>query len=259
MSEANTPDPPVVTNEETPTLDEPAKKARGAARKGPKWENDARDRLKTAIRRFNKPLSEMVERDANEGDTRLLVTDFLSDGLGFDKFEDLTTEYQVRGEFADYGIRIDKDLIAFIEVKRIATKLGAKHLRQVQTYALNEGVEWVILTNGARWQAYHVTAAMPVEVDLALEVDLLGEETLAQKVNQLFYLTRASLKRRQIDKLWKLRRAKSASSLAETILSEAVIGAIRKELRRRTGHKVEDEELSKLLKETVLRSECFDK
>jgi predicted type IV restriction endonuclease len=77
----------------------------------------------------------------NKPELRLLVTDFLSDGLGFDKFEDLTTEYQVRGEFADYGIRIDRDLVAFIEVKRIITKLGAKHLRQVHTYALNEGVE----------------------------------------------------------------------------------------------------------------------
>jgi predicted type IV restriction endonuclease len=97
----------------------------------------------------------MLERDENEGNTRLLVTDFLCDGLGFDKYTDLTTEYQVKGEFADYGIRIDKELVAFIECKRVATKLAAKHLRQAQTYALNEGVEWVLLTNGAQWQAYH--------------------------------------------------------------------------------------------------------
>jgi hypothetical protein len=46
------------------------------------------------------------------------VTDFLCDGLGFDKYEDLTCEYQVKGDFADYGIRIDKQMIAFVEVKR---------------------------------------------------------------------------------------------------------------------------------------------
>jgi hypothetical protein len=40
------------------------------------------------------------------------VTDFLCDGLGYDKYEDLTPEYQVRGEFVDYGIRIDKQLVA---------------------------------------------------------------------------------------------------------------------------------------------------
>jgi hypothetical protein len=63
----------------------------------------------------------LVARDANEGDTRLLVTHLLCDGLGFDKYADLTTEYQVKGEFADYGSRIDRDLVAFIEVKRVAS------------------------------------------------------------------------------------------------------------------------------------------
>jgi hypothetical protein len=129
-----------------------AKKAKD--RSAPKWEIEARDRLRVAIRRFSKPLADLVARDANEGDTRLLVTDFLCDGLGFDKYADLTTEYQVKGEFADYGLRIDRDLVAFLEVKRVATKLSTRHLRQVEMYAVNEGVEWVILTNGSVWQVY---------------------------------------------------------------------------------------------------------
>jgi phage anti-repressor protein len=152
------------------------------------------DELETAIRRFNRPLADLVARDANEGDTRLLVTDFLCDGLGFDKYADLTTENQVKGEFADYGLRIDRELVAFIEVKRVATKLSTRHLRQVEMYAVNEGVEWIILTNGSVWQVYHITGGLPVVIDLALEVDLLGEEPPTHKVNQLFYLSRESLR-----------------------------------------------------------------
>jgi hypothetical protein len=45
-------------------------------------ETEARERLKAAVRRFSKPLSDLVARDANEGDTRLLVTDFLCEGFG---------------------------------------------------------------------------------------------------------------------------------------------------------------------------------
>ena len=52
------------------------------ARAAPKWETEARERLKAAIRRYSKPLADLVARDANEGDTRLPVTDFLCDGLG---------------------------------------------------------------------------------------------------------------------------------------------------------------------------------
>jgi len=80
----------VIEGDASTTVTDAAKKPK--ARSAPKWETEARDRLKTAIRRFSKPLADLVARDANEGDTRLLVTDFLCDGLGFDKYADLTTE-----------------------------------------------------------------------------------------------------------------------------------------------------------------------
>jgi len=127
--------PNVITHEEQPTLETPtAKKSVSAL---PKWETVARERMKAALKKFSKPLSDLVARDANEGDTRLLVTDMLCEGFGFDKYSELTTEYRVKGEFADYGIRLDKDLIAFLEVKRVATRLSSKHLRQVESYAVN--------------------------------------------------------------------------------------------------------------------------
>ena len=245
----------VLTNDQQSTLENPSQKSPVTA---PKWETAARERMKGAIKKFSKPLADLVARDANEGDTRLLVTDMLCDGFGFDKYSELTTEYRVKGEFADYGIRLDKELIAFLEVKRVTTKLAAKHLRQVESYAVNEGVEWVILTSGAVWQVYHITGGLPIVVDLALEVDLFSEETSAQKANQLYYLTKESLKRRQIDALWQAKRATSPKSLAKVLRSDNVITAIRKELKRMTGQPVTDTEIVRLINDTVLRPECRD-
>lgn len=224
----------------------------------PKWEAEARERLKVAIKKFSKPLADLAARDANEGDTRLLVTDFLCEGLGYDKFADLTTEYLVKGEFADYGVRIDKQLVAFIEVKRIATKLDSKHLRQVEMYALNEGVEWVILTNAADWFVYHLTPGLPVSVDLAMSVNLLNDDTISHKVDQLYHLTRESLKKRQIDELWKAKRATSPRSLVKVLTSHAILDEIRQELRRQTGHNVEVADIERVLKAAVIRPEWFD-
>lgn len=224
----------------------------------PKWEATARERVKLALRRFSKPLADLVARDANEGDTRVLVTDFLCDALGFDKYADLTTEYHVKGEFADYGIRIDQQLVAFIEVKRATTKLNTKHLRQVEMYAVNEGVEWVILTNGAHWQAYHLIAGLPVEINLALDVHLLGEDSPAHKAAQMFYLTQESFRKHLVDDLWKAKRATSPRSLAAVLLSAPVVGAVRKELKRQTGQGVESAEIRRLLQSTVVRTECLD-
>jgi hypothetical protein len=225
----------------------------------PRWEIDARDSIRKAIRRFAKPLQEIVARDANEGDTRLLVTDFLCEGLGFDKFEDLSTEFAVRGEFADYGVRIDKQLVAFIEVKRAAQKLGVKHLRQVETYAVKEGLEWLILTNGQSWQAYHTYAktGQQVATHLVLDVDILGDAPIAQKIDDLFYLHRIALKRGRIDELWKRKAATSAVALSDVLLTDSVIGAVRKEIRRTSGYNPEPTELVRIIRNEVVRPDLL--
>lgn len=237
-----------------------------ANKTAPKWETDARERIRTGLRTMAKPLSGLIERDANEGDTRHLVTDFLCDVLGFDKYEDLTTEYQVKGEFADYGVRIDKQLSAFIEVKRVTTKLGPKHLRQVEVYAINEGVEWGILTNGNDWHVYHLAPAAPrasgsppsgplVDVDLTLQVSLIGTETPSQKVNKLFNLSREAMKRHLMDELWKAQRATSPKALAAVLSSGPVVDAIRKEIKRRTGHNATAVDIAETLKTQVIRAD----
>jgi predicted type IV restriction endonuclease len=223
----------------------------------PKWETEARDRLRAVIKKYTKPLAELCTRDANEGDTRLIVTDFLCDGLGYDKYAELTTEYRVKGEFADFGIRLDQQMFAFIEVKRVNTKLGEKHLRQVQSYAMNEGCEWVLLTNGHTWQIYHLTAALPMQTDLVLEADILSEEPINQKINKFFSLTRESMKRGHINILFEARRATSPKSLADLLFAPSVLDALRKELKKKTGQAVDNRELLDLLKTTVIKSDCF--
>lgn len=228
-----------------------------AVRSVPKWESDARDDIAAAIKRYGKPLADLVARDANEGDTRLFVTDFLCDALGFDKYEDLTTEYQVKGEFADYGIRLDKQLVAFIEVKRCTTKLGEKHLRQVQSYAVNEGVEWLVLTNGQVWQVWHLTGGLPVSMDLVIEVDLLASGMVAPKVAELFHLSKPAMKRQTISALWLTKKATSPASIARAILSPTVLDAIRKEVRRQTDHNASVAEIEAVIREGMLRADCL--
>lgn len=82
----------------------------------------------------------------------------------------------------------------------------------------------------ARWKVYHLTGALPVQIDQALQVSLLSDESPQHKSNQLFYLTRGSFKRRLLDDLWKAKRATSPKALAQVITSETVIDAMRKEL-----------------------------
>lgn len=230
-----------------------------APKKAPKWEVDARERMRSTLRHMLKPVADLVARDANEGDTRLFVTDVLCDVLGYDKYSDLTTEYRVKGEFADYGIRIDQQLSAFVEVKRCTTKLNQRHLRQVEMYAVNEGVEWLILTNGPQWQVYKLIAGLPVTIDLVLDINLLAEGmTPAKAAAALFPLARESFSRGQIEDLWKERAATAPKNLAEVVLSDKVVDEARKELRRRTGLNVDVADLARMLREDVVRPDLTE-
>ena len=250
----------VVTPQQERTKPEAKEPSRAAAPpKMPKWETEARNRLKAALKKYLKPLAELAEQRVNENDTRLLVTDILCDGLGFHKYNDLNTEYRVKGQYADYGIALDGDLIAFVEVKRIRTRLGTKHLRQVQSYAVNEGVEWIVLTDGAKWQVYHLSGGLPIVVDLAMEVDLLGDDSIGHKASEMFYLTREAISKGRLAALWQEKRATSPESFARVLLSDRVTDAVRIELKRMTGHNVDKAEISRLLRETCLREECFEK
>lgn len=181
----------------------PTPRSARPARHRPRREREARARVRASIRRFGEPLADLLERDANERDTRLLVTGFLREALGFDRDEDLTTDHRA----ADYGVRVDGRLVAFIEVKRCTQELNMRHLRQVRMSGVHEGVEWIILTNGRVWQVYHLTGVLPLIIDLALEVDLLSDASVAHQADVLFHLTKEALERHLLDDLWKAKAA----------------------------------------------------
>lgn len=214
----------------------------------PRWEMEGRSRLVDAFRRFTKPLADLVARDANEGDTRLLVTDFLSDGLAYDRYEDLTTEYQTKGESVDFGIRIDGELFAFAEVKKCGQSLDVRSLRQVRASAAAEKVEWLILTNGWKWRVYHAPLGESTATDLVIDVDLLAEDTVPAAIDALFHLGKDAVKNGRLERLSRWKRALAGTSMAEVLVSDPVIRAIHSELRSRTGHKGHEGDLEDVVR-----------
>ena len=217
----------------------------------PVWEQKARDQLGSFLKKSRRLLNTLVDRDAVEADTRTFVTDLMVDGLGYDKYDELTAEYLVRGEFADIGIRVNGEVLAFVEIKRIGTPLHDKHLRQVKNYAANEGVEWVVLTNGRHWNIYHVSNTTPIEHHLLTEVDLLDDSKPVEKVNKLIGIARDALKRGTLKSDWLLKAAVQPANLRNAVLSEKAIAAIRSDLKKSTGQLVSAdvllEELSDLM------------
>lgn len=224
------------------------------------WEARTRNRLAAMVDRFSGPLVELVARDANEGDTRLWVTDFLVYALNFSKHTgELTTAYRTSGASIDYAVRSNGRLFAPIEVKPCGQSLDVRNLQQARRLALTEGAQWIILTSGRVWQAYHLRggdgdAARPVRV---IDVDLMAEgpDAYAANLEMLFYLTHEAIENERLDRLGRWRESAEAPQLADVVRSEPVVEAIRQEMRRRTdhpGHLGDTEEVQRTLAGEVI-------
>ena len=218
------------------------------------------DRARPALRRFQKVLESARKRDVNESDTSVIVSDILTEILGYDKYQEVTTELSVRSTFCDLAIKLHGRLQYLIEVKSIGTELKDTHLRQTIEYGSREGIEWVLLTNGYVWQAHRIRFEQPIDHDLVFEVNLLSGDTSASDVLEKLYLvSKEAGNASVIDLYWQSKEATSRYVLAQLLLTEPVLRLIRRQLRSLfKGTKITTDELSNLLQAEVMKREALE-
>lgn len=221
------------------------------------YQDKARDRVAKGLRKYKSVAQKARANGAKESDTRMIVSSIVSDALGWDAFDNLTGEYRIKGSFADFVIRKDGKHFVIIEVKAISSKLNDKHLYQAVSYAASEGVEWVILTNGAEWQLYRVLFNKPVEHELVFEVSLLDEDMKPkEKADLLYLLTPEAQRKDELEVFYQRKRALSANNIAKLLLSESVLSRLRAEIKTDSGNRVALDELAEILVGCVIREEA---
>lgn len=217
-------------------------------------------RLASGIKKFQPILESAIDRDVNESDTVLIVRDILSDLLGFDPFKDLTAEYAIRGRYVDLAIVKNERPVVLVEVKAIGTELHDRHVRQAVDYAANEGVEWVILTNGQYWRIYKVTFSQPINSELVDEVDMLALNPRSTKdLELLFPITPEGIKKDELSSFYRRKRAVNRFFLGAIIRSTPIVASIRRELRKLEPEvRISDDELRALIEKEVLKREVVE-
>ena len=158
------------------------------------------ERLVAGIKQFQPILASARARDVNEADTVTIVKDMLAHVFGYDKYSELTSEFAIRGTYCDLATKIDGALATLIEVKAIGLELKDSHVKQAVDYAANQGVEWVMLTNGVYWRVYHVIFGKPIDHELIVDADFTVVKPSAFLRTGLFFhsstLSRSSSVRR---------------------------------------------------------------
>lgn len=218
------------------------------------------DRAKTNLRRYQKVLASAKARDIGESDTVLIVTDFLADVLGYDKYSEITAEFVIRSTFCDLAIQTGGQLRFLIEVKAIGTELRENHLRQAVDYGANKGAEWVLLTNGADWRAYRIRFEQPISHDLVFDVDLLDPACKNTDLLEMLYLiSREALSGAEIDRYWRQKEATNRFIITQVLLSRPLLGTLRRELRRLApGLRISEDDLATLLQIGVFKRDALE-
>jgi len=218
------------------------------------------ERLTKETLRFQKILRRATDKDINEADTVIIVSDMLSDIFGFDKYAEITREYSIRNTYCDLAVKVERDVKYLIEVKSISIDLKENHLRQAVDYGAHEGIQWVVLTNGLRWLVYSIVLKKTVEYEKVFEIDFLEMNPRKPDAQELlFLLAKEGLRRNVISDYHERMQSLNLNVVSAILLSETCLNMIRRELRRMTpGLKVELSEIESILKNEIIKRSILD-
>ncbi|MBU2620820.1 MAG: type I restriction enzyme HsdR N-terminal domain-containing protein [Proteobacteria bacterium] len=218
------------------------------------------ERIVQQLKRYQGVLTEAKNRDINESDTVVIIADMLADIFGYKKYVEITTEFAIRSTYVDLAVKVGLEVRFLIEAKAVGVALKDFHVKQAIDYGANQGVEWVILTNGIVWQVYKIQFRQPVDKVLIYEVDLLNVNPKNTQIIESFgNLSREGFTSSSMAAFCQQQQATSKFSLAAIILSPPLLQAIKKELRRISSSiKIEDDYLKAILQNEVLKREVVE-
>ena len=218
------------------------------------------DRLAKETRRFQRILKTAKDRDINESDTVVIITDMLSSLFGFDKYAEITSEYAIRGTFCDLAVKVDGNVKYLIEVKAIGLDLKETHLRQAVGYGVQHGIQWVVLTNGIVWELYRIKFERPVDYDLLCTFNILEMNARKKEYQDiLFLLCKEGLSKDVIEEYHEHIKSVNKYVIGAILQADVGLNMLRRELRRVSpGISVDTDEIQAIILSDVLKREVVE-
>lgn len=198
--------------------------------------------LRRSIRNTQSMIQQAEKADCNESETRRRIERIFENLMGYDAFKHLSRERAIRGagetEHVDFTIQIEEGQDAqpaiMVEIKRVCVDLAPKHLKQVSSYAINAGCEWILLTNSREWRVYHVAFGQPPITKLVSSWNVLTDDVtvLADRFELISF---KSVRKGALAKLWQKTNVMHPRNLLEAILSEETVKLMRRRLKKNSG------------------------
>ncbi len=218
------------------------------------------NRISEGLKKFQPIIAANKAKDVNESDTVTLIIDILSEIFGFDKYNDITTEHNIRGQYCDIALKINGKIKLLIEVKAIGIELKDTHVRQIIDYAANEGLDWVILSNGLTWRIYKVIFSKPIQNVL---VGIINSLDLKYKnkddIQKIYILTKEAISKSSLDQFFTQKQATDKFMVGNLLCTDNVLNFLKKELRNIFPDiKVLPDEIKNVLLHEVIKRELLE-
>lgn len=222
-----------------------------------------RDRISKYLKKYQTIVNKAFTADCNESDTVTIISDIFCNIFGFDKYENLTSEFAIRKTFCDLAIKISEKVPLLIECKAVGIELKDDHIRQATNYAADSGIEWVVLTNARNWKVYRVFFTQPIEKQLVYEFDFTSLSLRnADTITILFPLCIESFQKgiaNGLNELYDQKQVFNRFVVGNIVCSEDVVSAIKKKLKKLFPEtRIETADLANMLIKEIIKREIFE-
>jgi hypothetical protein len=216
-------------------------------------------RITAQLKTYQGILAQAMKKDSSEGDTVVIVTDMISDILGYDKYQNLSSEHAIRGTYVDLMVSVDNKPRFLVEVKAVGTELKDNSIKQAVDYAANKGVDWVVLTNGIVWRVYKVVFAKPIDKVLVCELNALEASSKGPEAIECFgSLSLEGFSKDSLSDWFHEKQITSKFAIAALLLSDSMLDSLRLQIRRLSQVRVEPDDLRSLLTDEIIKRELID-
>lgn len=223
-----------------------------------------KERIIQGVKKYKNQLIKARDKDINESDTVAIINDILSDVFGYQKYEEITSEYAIKKTFCDLAIKLKDEIKLLIEVKSAGMNLKDQHVKQAVDYGANGGVDWCVLTNGLIWKIYRIKFSKPVENELVYEFNLTEVNTKKDRdIEQIYFLTKESMskatKKTLIDEYYDQKQIVNKYIISRILLSEPTLNVVKNTLKKISKDiKVNNEELHQIIINEIVKKDVID-
>jgi len=201
--------------------------------------------VRKPLKKFIPHLVAARDQNLNEADIVVRLIKLLEDVLGYDGLSEITREMNLKDKYVDLAVKIDGTVKFLIEAKSAGTELRDRHIEQAERYAAENNIRWVLLTNGVVWNLYHLTFEEGIEYARAFSVDITGD--LDSCADCIGLLHRSVVRKGGLEDFWAHRVALGPASIGRALFHENTLRLMRREVRRKEGLAVDEEDLAKAL------------